>query len=428
MTRNNLIEYLRDYPADFAKLVGFNRLNDLNNQWIKEMVAGGEDMTLQAHRLSYKTTCVTIALVEIMILLPNTRIMFMRKTDADVKEVIEQVRKVLQSKWVRGFVWDIYGVELRITTSNLSELSTNLTTDPRGSAQLTAMGTGGSLTGKHFDRIFTDDIINIDDRISKASRERTKLIYQELQNIRNKGGRIFNTGTPWHKDDCFTLMPNIKKYDCYSTGIMSEEEIKEKRGSMTASLFSANYELKHIADEDVIFTEPNLHAKPEMCNEGEVHIDASYGGADSTAMTLLKKVRDAKTGDDVYYVFGKLWHKHIDDCLNEIIGYRKSFKGGKIICEDNADKGYLAKELREKGERVATYHETTNKFIKITSYLKSVWGAIQFVEGTDAEYIEQILDYNENAEHDDAPDSLASIIRTKQFKNDLDGYISPFGR
>jgi hypothetical protein len=52
-----------------------------------------------------------------------------------------------------------------------------------------------------------------------------------------------------------------------------------------------------------------------------------------------------------------------------------------------------------------------NKFLKITSYLKDVWKDVIFVKGTDKAYIEQICDYNENAEHDDAPDSLASIIR-----------------
>ena len=52
-----------------------------------------------------------------------------------------------------------------------------------------------------------------------------------------------------------------------------------------------------------------------------------------------------------------------------------------------------------------------NKYLKITSYLKAEWKNIYFVEDTDKEYIEQVCDYNENAEHDDAPDSLACQIR-----------------
>ena len=99
---------------------------------------------------------------------------------------------------------------------------------------------------------------------------------------------------------------------------------------------------------------------------------------------------------------------------------------GRIYCEDNGDKGYLAKDLRSKGERVVKYHESQNKFIKITSYLKVAWKHVYFVDGTDAEYINQICDYNENAEHDDAPDSCASIIRQMFFKKDSE-YKSPFG-
>ena len=40
-----------------------------------------------------------------------------------------------------------------------------------------------------------------------------------------------------------------------------------------------------------------------------------------------------------------------------------------------------------------------------------MWKNVVFVAGTDAEYINQICDYTENAEHDDAPDSAADICR-----------------
>ena len=96
---------------------------------------------------------------------------------------------------------------------------------------------------------------------------------------------------------------------------------------------------------------------------------------------------------------------------DEIIELRKAFNAGRIYCENNGDKGYLGKALRTKGERVSIYHEGMNKFLKITSYLKAEWKNVVFVAGTDAEYINQICDYNENAEHDDCPDSLASLIR-----------------
>lgn len=416
LTKSEAIEYLYDAPVVLGHLLGFDKLEELHNEWIQLMIDNTpEDKTLQAHRGSYKTTCVSLALAIIIIAFPNDRTLFMRKTNTDVEEIVAQVKKILQSKFVAAIVGAIYKVKLKLTVDNATEISTNLVeNDIKGTSQLVAIGMGSSITGKHFDRIFTDDIVNVEDRTSKAERRKTKIAYQELQNIKNRGGRIFNTGTPWHKDDCFTIMPEAMKYDCYSTGLISKEELQALKNRMTASLFAANYELRHIAEEDVIFSNPQTDAEPALAEQGTCHIDAAYGGADYTAFTIVKK-REGK-----YYVFGKLWQKHVDECLTDIVKYRKAFNAGRISCENNGDKGYLGKSLRKLKERTHVYHENMNKYLKITSYLKHEWTNVIFVAGTDQEYINQICDYNENAEHDDAPDSLASLIRESWKKSTKD--------
>lgn len=414
MDRKQAVDFLLTNPVKFAHTLGLTKLTDFHNTWIVDMVKGSEDKTLQGHRGSYKTTCLSVALALIIILLPNLRILFMRKTDDDVKEVVKQVKKILEDGHTRYFVQCIYGVDLRLTVSSATEISTNLTSDIRGTSQLCGMGISSSLTGKHFDRIFTDDIVNLKDRTSKAERDHTKAVYQELQNVKNRGGRIYNTGTPWHKEDCFTLMPNPEKWDYKRTGLIDDAEIAEIRQRMTASLFAANYELRHIAAEDVIFFGPVKGADPSLAEQGDCHVDAAYGGEDYTALTVFRK-KDGK-----YYLYGRLWRKHVDDCMDEICKLRERFSAGRIYCEDNGDKGYLAKDLRKRGERAVTYHESMNKFVKITTYLKSVWKDVIFVEGTDEEYINQICDYNENAEHDDAPDSAASAVRRVWNKNEFE--------
>ena len=407
LTRKTAIELLTQAPYLFGRAVGFTLLTELHNDWILDMVFGQEDETLQAHRGSYKTTAVSIALACIIILAPNDKTLFMRKSDDDVKEIIAQVKKILENPVTQWIVYIIYGVHLRIIKSSSTELTTNLTNDPRGTSQLVGKGSKGSLTGKHFDRIFTDDIVNIQDRLSKAERERTKTVYQELQNIKNRGGRIFNTGTPWHAEDCFCLMPNPKKFDCYQTGLISESELALLKKNMLGSLFAANYELKHIAAEDIIFADPVIGGDPALVEQARfVHVDAGYvDNRDYTAITICRKV------ENKYYVYGRLWHKGVDNVKYEIIAERKRFNSGGFLMEDNADKGLLAKMLKMEGERTSTYHESENKFIKIVTFLKWVWTDIVFVDGTDKEYIQQICDFNEFADHDDAPDSLASYIR-----------------
>lgn len=415
LTKETVWKIWRYRPAAIGRMIGFKDLTDeLHGKWMQNIIYGDADYTLQAHRLSYKSSCLSVALAMWCVLNHGKNALFMRKTDTDVIESIAQAQKVMENEAFRHMAEILMDSPVYLTTANASNMTVSTYDSPRGAEQLVGCGCGGSLTGKHANLIVCDDVVNLQDRISKAEREKTKAIVRELRNIVTRDGRIVFIGTPWHKEDAFSLVAAAERYDCYSTGLIPEEKLKNLREAMTASLFAANYELRHIASDDVIFTSPQTGADPALAEQGICHIDASYGGEDGTAFTICKK------SGGKYYIYGRLWQKHVDDCLPEIIRLRKAFNAGIIYCERNADKGYLAKALRDKGERADTYHEKTNKFVKITSYLKSEWKNVVFVAGTDAEYINQICDYTENAEHDDAPDSAASIVRRLWNKKDTE--------
>mgnify|MGYP006968332362 FL=1 len=415
LTKETVWKIWRYRPAAIGRMIGFKDLTDeLHGKWMQNIIYGDADYTLQAHRLSYKSSCLSVALAMWCVLNHGKNALFMRKTDTDVIESIAQAQKVMENEAFRHMAEILMDSPVYLTTENASNMTVSTYDSPRGAEQLVGCGCGGSLTGKHANLIVCDDVVNLQDRISKAEREKTKAIVRELRNIVTRDGRIVFIGTPWHKEDAFSLVATPERYDCYSTGLISEEKLKNLREAMTASLFAANYELRHIASDDVIFTSPQTGADPALAEQGICHIDASYGGEDGTAFTICKK------SGGKYYIYGRLWQKHVDDCLPEIIRLRKAFNAGLIYCERNADKGYLAKALRDKGERADTYHEKTNKFVKITSYLKSEWKNVVFVAGTDQEYINQICDYTENAEHDDAPDSAASIVRKLWNKKDTE--------
>ena len=409
MTRQQAVEFLRDKPYKYAHLLGFTKLTKLHNDWIRQMVKGKQDHTLQGSRGTYKTTCVSVALAIILILLPNKRNLFMRKTDTDVKEVIKQVQKILEADVTRVFVMAIYGVNLRMTVQTATEITTNLTSDIKGTNQLVGLGIGSSLTGKHFDNIFTDDIVNITDRISKAEREKTKIIYQELQNIKNRdGGRIFNTGTPWHQDDAFSIMPDPERFDCYHErirDILSQEELEDIKSKMLPSLFAANYELRFIASEEVIFAEPQTGADQAKAMNGTMHLDSAFYGEDYTAWGVMNYI------DGKYYLYGRMKRAHVEDCYKDIQADYDRFLCQKLWNETNADKGMVGRDLKNLNVRVGLYHENMNKYLKIVTYLKAIWPDLVFVEGTDPEYIKQITDYFEDADHDDAPDNAACLAR-----------------
>ena len=411
LSRDEALSLLMEHPERYLHMVGFERKCDTYREWMRSMVFGSGDQTIQAFRGAGKTVCVSGSLALLMFLYPELRIVFIRKTDVDVTEVVSQVAKMLRHPSTQALTKIIWGVPVELTTSTQSALSTNLNNDPRGASQLTGMGISGSITGKHYDRIFTDDIVNTRDRASRAERERTKLVYMELQNIKNRGGRILNTGTPWSPDDAFSIMPDAKKWDWRSMPeVITEEEAAHIRERMSPSLWAANYELRHIASDDVIFTNPQLGASQSMVEGGECHIDAAYFGEDFTAFTACQK------HDGKYYVYGKMWRKHVDEVTPFILGEIERLGLTRLHMENNADKGYALGPFRQHGVKCIPYHESMNKHVRILTYLKTAWPNLVFVEGTDEEYINQICDYNEDAPHDDSPDSVSALLQRGRWK------------
>lgn len=400
------LELVRDIPYKIGHIVGFKDLTELHNDWLRSFLLSKTDQTLLAHRGSYKTTDLSLFLAIHTVVCPNENVMFFRKTDTDVVEVMTQAQKILKSDIMQVISDALYGCYIYPLKETGAEIHTNLCTSTKGVSQVIGLGIGTSITGKHADIVITDDIVNLKDRISRAERERTKIQYMELQNICNRGGRFINTGTPWHKEDAISIMPNVKRYDCYSTGLIDRSKLESLRQSMSDSLFAANYELKHIADKDAMFKEPKFINEESLIYDGMAHIDAGYNGSDGTAFTIFKRHKDGSV-----IGLGKRWDRHVDDCLTQIAQFHERFRAGTIYCEDNADKGYLKKEIRSMGLPVSGYHESMNKFVKISTYLRKDWKNIIWLEDTDPEYINEILDYNEFADHDDSPDSAASLLR-----------------
>lgn len=411
MNREDIKYLLKKQPYKIGHFVGFKDLTELHNRWLRSFLYSKDDITLLAHRGSYKTTVLSLFLAIHAVIKPNETVDFFRKTDTDVTEVINQTAKILKTGVMGEIVKILYGTDLILEKETANEIHTNLCTSTKGASQILGLGITTSITGKHADIVVTDDIVNIKDRISKAEREKTKLQYMELQNVVNRGGRFINTGTPWHKEDAISLMPNVQKYDCYSTGLIDRTKLEQLRKSMSDSLFAANYEMKHIADADAMFTSPKFTDATRLIYGGLAHIDAAYGGEDSTAFTAFKRQSDGSLVG-----IGKRWEKHVDDCIPEIVQIHKRLRLGSVACEKNADKGYLAKEIKKVGLPPFLYSETTNKYIKISTYLRKEWANIKWLEETDPEYINEILDYTEFAEHDDSPDSAASLLRRMETK------------
>lgn len=161
-----------------------------------------------------------------------------------------------------------------------------------------------------------------------------------------------------------------------------------------------------VAAEGALFTSyPRFTDDAEALRDGIAHIDAAYGGEDFTAFTCGRR-----RGDTVY-LYGRLWQRHVDTVIDRCVEDARRLMCAPVYCENNADKGFLAKELRERGVAARGYREDMNKYLKISNFLRKWWGNVVFLQGTDKAYVAQILAYNGLGGHDDAADSAACVCR-----------------
>ena len=71
-------KWMISHPTQLGWMLGYKDLReDLHGLWIKKMLMSKEDMTLQAHRGAFKTTCLGIAMALMMIRDRDKNIIFL---------------------------------------------------------------------------------------------------------------------------------------------------------------------------------------------------------------------------------------------------------------------------------------------------------------------------------------------------------------
>lgn len=418
----------RDVPHVFGHYLGYKDLIEQHSEWIYDAWIY-DTPSMQAHRNSYKTTSILIlgfVWYNIFINQDET-CLFIRKARDEVWKIIKAIKNIFESKNVEYIMTELDLIKpgQSIKTDNWSNgsitLSTKRTVTPEGS--LDGIGMGGAITGSHYDKIFPDDIITLKDRVSKAERETTKDYVRELRNIIKEGGKLFFSGTPWHKDDAWNIIPEPKIFPIGSLPIKgyTDDKIEEKktelRSGTTSSLYAANYELKHIASEDVIFNDPKFDIWADEFRILCGWVDPSYSGNNTTAMSMLGQSKDER-----WHVRGWVWTNSIEECYEEIVENMKRYKAGTLYVEVNADKGMSKRDLLKLYPTVEGRHEKENKHVRIIGYAKKHWDSLHFAHDCQSEFLNQILDYQEGEEPDDAPDALAGIMRELGFTSE-DGEV-----
>lgn len=411
---HKILAKIAKYPHLLGHLVGLDKLTEQHSQWIHYCWNTNEHTSLQAHRGSFKTTSVTfLGPVWWLLFNPEETISISRKTHTEACDTLAAIMKIYQNPEIQALYHMAHGKIPVPTISRNNRVAFDFKTSVTKEGSIDVYGVESSMTGTHYGKMLLDDIVTLKDRLSKADRERTKQFLMEvLTNIINPGKQVCHLGTPWHKNDAWEISPQpILKFDVNSTGILTAEQIAEKKSRTTPSLWAANYDLVHQSDDRQLFSEPQFGEWQHSPMKAAAHLDAAFGGDCTSGFTIMRR-----TSTHIQAI-GRCWTGHIKSHYIEIITMCQHYRVDTLYVETNADKGFVAEALRETARamgyylKVVEYAERQQKDIKIATNLQYHWKDLIWDSSTDGDYISQVTDWIEGQEPNDCPDSAASLLR-----------------
>lgn len=410
MRNDKQIERIRKHPLFLAQILGYKKLKQIHEDWIKWSWLTPGDTYLQAHRDSYKTTSViVVGTIWRLLFNPNLTIALIRKSEKGASATLGEITKQYESEALQYVYSEYFDCKFKLKDYNKQQL--NLPTREMISKEnnIEVFGKGGNITGFHYDLLLIDDIITMKDRYSKAERESTKEYLYEMKNIKKATGKIIYTNTPWHVDDASVCMPTPKKYPLGSIDIPemnTPEKLKELQ-SLPADLYGCNYLLRNdIAKEGALI--PDMKFKnfiPGVNCYG--YLDPGYGGDCTTGLTLIQEV-----GKDLI-VKGFAWKEHVLDLKSKINIACKNNNCIMLFIERTGVNDRVWREIREIYNLNLGVDEKENKHFKITYYIKNRRDNLYFDDECQSTYLEQIRLYEEGQVPNEGPDTLAALIRQK---------------
>lgn len=419
----SLLDEWLSAPHKFGHLLGFKKLRPSHDKWIWFFLKAENLEVLQAHRGSYKTTCGIVALVLLFLMRPNMRLLIVRKSITLACDILKVLQRIfLYNEVVKLYLKERYGLETALTRNWGSERTTfafkkRVTPEP----SVTAAGIGTAIVGTHYDYIWIDDIVTIDDRYSAAERRKTKNYFFETDNLVDPTGTRMLTGTPWHGEDLFSSLPK-EMFEGRQFPIgqveMPEDELTalwERKGRLPYAEWCANYELRHVEDKDtlgaflsvptwdcqysVAFIDPSFSDKTDTDSTAVSVVGVSNGLLVFTGMLLPRSISDAQTRQEMLDFLNR--YTPIQSILESQLADSSIF----FIDALKADEArYKIKNFWQ------IKHQTRNKHERIMASITAQKDRMRILEGTQQEYSIQVSRYYKGAEHDDAPDSLAGAI------------------
>ena len=262
--------------------------------------------------------------------------------------------------------------------------------------------------GRHPDMIIMEDPITPEDT-SPAERKRVKSVYEELYKLTHN---IVIIGQPVHKADLYQELREIIPTFLMIWGDIPQLDCDleaQRAAGVSEESIQASYFLNIMGADALPFYK--IKTVDYWAKENVAYIDPAREGKDFTAISVAGRNFDNLVVSG--WAFRKAWY----DCLNEFEEIFTQLKVGRVCIETNGIGEMAVIQMRKLGIPAVGRNTTTNKHQRIMNVASYVNDILLYEQQTgnpeliraNKIFVEQIKNYEYNAEHDDAPDSLAGV-------------------
>lgn len=322
---------------------------------------------------------------------PTFTALITTKVEKNGRRILKEISRTLQAN----------GVEL--DTDNADEIRVKGLVGKEASVMMIPLGSSGfrSLHPKII--LFEDPVVP--GSVSESDREQVKTVYNEAMKLCNNVAII---GQPVDFRDMYQYLRNIIETLEVPYGSIPEldDDLDVQRSAgVDEKSIQASYFLKVDPEGDATFSGiERIEKFPAQESIG--FIDPADGG-DTTAFGIF-------TGHfQGMAIVGSAWKKSWHICIPEIREMCIKYRVKKLAFEVNKFGLFPLQKLREElhdiGVSVEGKYTHSNKEVRIqlaAQFSKSLY----LSKESNAEYTRQVIEYSPDANHDDAPDTIATFL------------------
>jgi hypothetical protein len=264
------------FDMDKAKESGRKRWDPEFHKWMCEVLQTPEDTLLIVPRGHMKSTMLKLRLVQMILVNPMIRMGVWSRTAGLAEAQLADLKVLLSTPKLRAIFPDIipdpgrkYGGWDRSTQSELTVHRSREWGRIPQENQVEAWGSGATVTGRHYDVIVMDDILNEQSCSTPEQIMKVRDYYAYVQSIKEPTGWEYIVGTRYHHADLYGTIIKEKWFgdrvfirSAYEDGepiyrFFTKAMLEKIRRRQGAFQYSCQYLNNPIPSEEQIFPPPH---------------------------------------------------------------------------------------------------------------------------------------------------------------------------